>query len=166
MLPPSNTRRHTLRLSLSRILRACSHQSRSPDSSCAIRALRGHGMDDAALKTVFRAVVVSKLQCASCAWWEFSTVADRQRINALIRRSARCGFVLADLPEFEEICRTADETFIYLFIYSTLFRSIISNHNHACTVSLIYFRHNLPHHKTVIFGVDFTTCKYRREFTI
>ena len=48
-----------------------------------------------------------------------------------MRRSARCGLVPADLPEFEEICRTADETFIYLFIYSTLFRSIISNYWHV-----------------------------------
>ena len=88
----------------------------------ALRVLRGHGMDDAALQSVFRAVVVSKLQYASCAWWGFSTAADRQRINAFIRRCTRCGFVPADLPQFEEICRLADET---------LFRSIISNHNHV-----------------------------------
>jgi len=69
-----------------------------------------------------RSSMVAKLQYASCAWWGFSTVADRQRIIAFIRRSARCGFVPADLPEFDEMCRSADET---------LFRNIISNHNHV-----------------------------------
>ena len=88
----------------------------------ALRVLRGHGMDDAALQSAFRAVVVSKLQYASCAWWGFSTVADRQKINAFIRRSARCDFVPDDLPQYEESCRLADET---------LFRSITSNRNHV-----------------------------------
>ena len=87
----------------------------------ALRVLRGHGMDDAVLQSVLRAVVVAKLQFASCAWWGFSTVADRQRINAFIRRIARCGFVPDGLPEFEEIFRSADETLFHC----------ITNHNHV-----------------------------------
>ena len=88
----------------------------------ALRVLRGHGMDDAALQTVFRAVVMSKLLYASCAWSGFSTVADREKINSFIRRSVRAGFAPADSPDFGVLCRTADET---------LFRSIINNHNHV-----------------------------------
>jgi hypothetical protein len=42
----------------------------------ALQVLRNHGMDDAALQMVYRAVIVSKLQYASCAWWGFSTAAD------------------------------------------------------------------------------------------
>ena len=114
----------------------------------ALRLLRGHGMDDAALQTVFRAVVVSKLQYASCAWWGFSTVADKEKINSFIRRSARSGFVPADLPDLDDICRTADET---------LFCSIISKQAMYC---FVYSRHNLPHLKTTISGVAFITCKY------
>ena len=98
----------------------------------ALRVLRSHGMDDAALQMVYRAVIVSKLQYASCAWWGFSTAADRQRINAFLRRSARCGFVPDELPPFEEICQIAD---------ATLFHSIISNHNHVLF-------HLLPTHST------------------
>ena len=59
-----------------------------------------------------------------------------------------------NLPDFDEIFRTAEET---------LFRSIISNHNHVlfrllppqCTTS-----------KKNIFGVALITYKYRQEFTI
>ena len=57
-------------------------------SSCAqtlyaLRVLRSHGMNDPALHTVFRTVVISKQQYASSAWWRFSTAAERQRIDAL-----------------------------------------------------------------------------------
>jgi len=37
-------------------------------------------------------------------------VADRQRIKAFIQCSACCGFILADLPVFEELCGLADKT--------------------------------------------------------
>ena len=45
-----------------------------------------------------------------------------EKINSFIRRSARAGVTPADSPDFDDICPTADET---------LFRSIISNHNHV-----------------------------------
>jgi len=57
----------------------------------------------------------------------FSTVGARQGTNAFIRRcSARCGFIPADSPVFDELCRLADET---------LYRSITSNPSH---VGLLY----------------------------
>jgi len=59
-------------------------------------------MDDSALQTVFRSVVIAKLQYASSAWWGFTTAAER-RINAFIRRSARCRFVSPDSPSFETL---------------------------------------------------------------
>ena len=88
----------------------------------ALRVLRSHGMDDTALQTVFRSVVISKLQYASSAWWGFSTAAERLRIDAFIRRCARCRFVPPDLPSFETLCRTADEQ---------LFRNIATNTQHV-----------------------------------
>ena len=39
----------------------------------ALRTLRAHGLDDAALQTVFRSVVITKLTYASSAWWGFAT---------------------------------------------------------------------------------------------
>ena len=66
-----------------------------------------------------------KLQYTSCAWRGFSSLAESQKINAFIRRSAHCGSVPPNLPNFEEICRSADDK---------LFLSIISNQ--SCTVSL------------------------------
>jgi len=58
----------------------------------ALRVLRCHGMNDAALKTVYQALVISRLLYATRAWWVFTTAADRQRIAAFIRRGIRAGF--------------------------------------------------------------------------
>ena len=96
-------------------------------SSCAqtlyaLRVLRSHGMNDSALQTVFRSVVIAKLQYASSAWRGFSTAAERHRIDAFIRRCARCRFVPPDLPSFETLCRTADEE---------LFKNITTNNQHV-----------------------------------
>ena len=46
-------------------------------SSCAqtmhaIRILRSHGMDDAQLQLVYRAVVIAKITYASSSWWGFT----------------------------------------------------------------------------------------------
>jgi len=47
----------------------------------ALITLRAHGMDDAALQTVFRSVVIAKLTYASSAWWGFATTTNRQRLR-------------------------------------------------------------------------------------
>jgi len=52
----------------------------------ALRLLRVHGLGDAALQTVYRAVVVARLLYAASAWWGFTTAADRQRIERFLRR--------------------------------------------------------------------------------
>jgi len=79
-------------------------------------------MDDSELQIVFRSVVIAKLQYASSAWWGFTTAAERHRIGAFIRRSARCRIVPPDSLSFETLCRTADEE---------LFKNIKTNSQHV-----------------------------------
>jgi hypothetical protein len=88
----------------------------------ALRVLRGHGMDDSALQTIFRSTAVARLQYASSAWWGFTTESDRQRIDAFIRRSASGHFVPATMQPFQELCKAADEV---------LFKSIVQNQQHV-----------------------------------
>ena len=88
----------------------------------ALKVMRAHGMDDTALQAVYRSVVVAKLQYASSAWWGFTNSTDRQRVEAFIRRSARCNLAPADLGSFEQLCKTADER---------LFDSILGNTDHV-----------------------------------
>ena len=63
----------------------------------ALRVLRCHGMPTLALQGVFRAVVINKLCYSSSAWWGFTTAADRQILNAFIRRCKRQGYCATDL---------------------------------------------------------------------
>ncbi len=59
---------------------------------------------------------------ASSAWWGFTSAADRQRLDAFIRRSSRSRLVPPDLPEFADLCQLADEK---------LFREVTVNCNHV-----------------------------------
>ena len=54
------------------------------------------------------------------AWWGFTTAADRQRLNAFIRRCKRQGYCATDL-ELEHLIAEADET---------LFQKILRNPSH------------------------------------
>jgi len=91
----------------------------------ALRTLRAHGvigMDDAALQTVFRSVVIAKLTYASSVWWGFATTTDRQRLQAFIRRSHHSRFVPPGLPPLDELCQASDDK---------LFASITNNREHV-----------------------------------
>ena len=57
----------------------------------ALRTLRQHGMPTSALQAIFQATVVAKLSYASSAWWGFASEADRNRLEAFLRRSVRLG---------------------------------------------------------------------------
>ncbi len=87
----------------------------------ALRILRAHGMCDTALQTIYKSVVIAKLLYASSAWSGFITAADRQRVDAFLSRSKRCGLCPPDLPSFDEQLKEADKQ---------LFDKIIDNKQH------------------------------------
>ena len=62
-------------------------------SSCArstyASVLSTHGMAATALQQVFHSVDILRLTYATPAWWGFTTSADRQRIDAVLRRALR-----------------------------------------------------------------------------
>ena len=93
-----------LGVSITDSLSACDHVrgviSNSAQTLYALRVLRTHGMNAMALQAIFRSVVVAKLMYASSAWCGFIKVADRQRVDAFLRRSKRCGYCPPDLPTF------------------------------------------------------------------
>jgi len=59
---------------------------------------------------------------ASPAWWEFATAADKQRIEAFVRRGVRLGLYLADDPTPAELSADSDDN---------LFECILSNNHHV-----------------------------------
>ena len=96
--------------------------SSSAQSIHALRLLRSHGMTNASLHIIYRAVVVAKLTYAASAWWVFTTAADRQRLEAVIRRAKRTYLCSSDLPSLAELVDSSDDT---------LFNSILSNPHHV-----------------------------------
>jgi len=52
-------------------------------ASSALRVLRYHGLDDAALQHVYRATVVARLTYAASAWHGFTKASERQRIDSV-----------------------------------------------------------------------------------
>jgi len=83
--------------------------SDSAQSLYALRVLRHHGLGEAGLQTVFRAIVVSRLTYAASAWIGFITGADNQRIEAFLHRSKRGGYCSPDLPDFVQLVEEEDE---------------------------------------------------------
>jgi len=59
---------------------------------------------------------------ASPAWWGFATVADKQRIEAFLRRGVRLDLYSADDPTVSQCAADADDT---------LFRAVLANDHHV-----------------------------------
>jgi len=65
---------------------------------------------------------VSRLTYASPAWSGFITATDRQRVDAFLSRSKRCGFCPPDMPDFKQLLEDADDQ---------LFERILNNPHHT-----------------------------------
>jgi len=87
----------------------------------ALRTLRAHGMRQEDIQTVSRCVVVTKLTYAANAWWGFATAADRQRVEAVLRRDVRSGLCRSDILTAAELVEDLDDD---------LFQRILRDKNH------------------------------------
>ena len=85
--------------------------SSSARSLYALRLLRSHGMRSEHLQLVFQATIISRLQYASPAWWGFTNSAQRDRLEAALRKSVKAGFYSATSPNMDLLCSKADTKF-------------------------------------------------------
>ena len=91
------------------------------DMGRIIALLRHHGMSDDSLRHVYKAVVLSKLLYASPAWWGFTNAADKQRLEASVRRAIRLG------PMPSQLVADMDDN---------LFANILNNPHHVLHIFL------------------------------
>ena len=96
-------------------------------SSCAssmyaVRVLRSHGLPPLAIQEVARMTTIASLMYASPAWWGYTNAGDRARIEQLLQRMKRSGFLPPTAPGAEQLAAAADES---------LFRAIIQNQGHV-----------------------------------
>ena len=88
----------------------------------ALDILRAYGLQNALLQSVFNATALAKLRYSSPAWWGFATSAERDRLEAVLRKATRCNFYSKASSSFELLCDKAD---------SKLFKQIISDPAHV-----------------------------------
>ena len=100
----------------------------SPKIHVRLRVLVAHGHHGQRLFDVVRVTTIARLLYASSVWWGFATVGEHKRLNGILRKMTRPGFLPADFPSFDKHCSRA---------YSTLFRSILLNPCHFQFIHII-----------------------------
>jgi len=75
----------------------------------ALRIPRSHGLCNDTLHLVYRSTVIGKLLYAVNVWWGFTSAADRQRLEALVKRGVRSGLCTADTPNLAELIESSDD---------------------------------------------------------
>ena len=87
---------------VSQVLSACS------SSIFALRLLRNQGLRRDQLHLVARATTIASIMYATPAWWGFAGVGDRQRLEQLVARLRRMGYLPTDFPSVETLAEEAD----------------------------------------------------------
>jgi len=102
---------------VSHLLMACSRQL------YALLVLRAHGIPRESLYDVARATVISRLTYCSLAWSGFCSAAGLARLNAVLRRCRRLGYLDdTDTVCVDELFQSADDK---------LFAKILHNSAHV-----------------------------------
>src|SRR6218665_1616894 len=95
----------TLSDHVSQVLSACS------SSIFALRLLRNHGLRSNQLHLLARATTVASIHSilyATPAWWGFAGEGDRQRLERLVARLRRMGYLPTYFPSVETLAVEAD----------------------------------------------------------
>ena len=88
----------------------------------ALRILRAHGLCGQALWDLARSTAISRLTYASPAWYGYLNKNSLNKIQGVINRFKRYGYLPADQEDFSVICETAD---------NRLFNTVLNNRNHV-----------------------------------
>jgi len=96
--------------------------ARGAQTMYALGTLKNHGLNNCALWEVTRATLLSRLTYASQAWWGMLDGTGRQRLQGIINRAVKRGFLPSTQPTIAEICDNADKC---------LFSAILKNPYHV-----------------------------------
>ena len=112
----------TLTDTLSFRLRVDRIVARTAQTSYALRHLQSHGLGAPQLFDVARATLVAQLTYASPAWVGFINCDDQARLQSVLKKLQRSGFLPHNFQTFKQICEAAD---------AQLFSSIVHNDDHV-----------------------------------
>ena len=96
--------------------------AQAAQSMYALRVLRAHGLHGDSLCDVTRSTLVAKLIYASPAWWGYISNASKMRLQTIIQKLQKSGFLPWHFETVSALCDSADDV---------LFQSILHNENHV-----------------------------------
>lgn len=91
--------------------------------SCyALKTLKNFGMNQACLQNIYKSLVISKITYASQSWRGFSTATDLQKLNSVIHKATKWGYLENSFPTIEDLLDKRD---------SKLFSQLLNDPNHT-----------------------------------
>ena len=96
--------------------------TQTAQSMYALRVLRAHGLHGDSLCDVTRSTLVAKLIYASPAWWGYISNASKLRLQKIILKLKKLGYLPQHFETISSLCDSADDA---------LFRGILNNENHV-----------------------------------
>ena len=69
----------------------------------AIRKLKTHGFTPPSIQHITKATTVSKLMYASPSWWGLTQASDKDRLEKILKRAKRLGYLEKTFPTFQEL---------------------------------------------------------------
>ena len=126
---------------------------------CTYRVLKNHGLRGEELWQVCRSTTVGYLTYAAPAWWGYSDVSSRQRLQAAINKLKKFNFLPPEFASHEQLCEQ---------MCGVLFKQILANRNHVLHQLLpperaIHYSMRPRAHNRQIIKAD---AKFKRNFII
>ena len=91
---------------------------KSASSFYALKTIRAHGLTGNALWDVTRATLVSQLLYASPAWWGFLKADERKRLQSIINKAERYGYLPRSFCTLDQLIQDSDEKLFFLSRYN------------------------------------------------
>src|SRR6218665_670666 len=88
----------------------------------ALRVFRARGHPPAALHEVARATTLARLLYASPAWWGFAKQKDRNRLESLLKRVRRIGYLPSSTPDVAHLVPALEDR---------LLAAVVANSHHV-----------------------------------
>ena len=85
------------------------------------KTLRAHGLTGKSLCDVTQATLIAKIMYAAPAWWGFLSVAEKDRIESVVKKAKRYGY----LSNFEHVHSLVE------CMESNLFHNVLYNPHHV-----------------------------------
>ena len=96
--------------------------ARGAQTTYALGTLRRHGLTRSLLWEMTRATFIARLTYASQAWWGLLDAQGRSRLESVLKKAVKGGFLPKTHPAFAQICDSADER---------MFSEILRNPGHT-----------------------------------